>query len=202
MNHVKPADRKFVLVKGDAKDMVIEEVKEEKTEEKEKTAADFDMAKGSAGAAMTVPIRGGEVRKGSHVMLKGHPCKVVEVSISKTGKHGHAKANITGIDVFTGKKYVEICPTSHNMTSPVMFRDEWMLTDIQMPGGQMTLMNQAGQTKEDLDLPKDTSGNFTELALTVIERMKDVPDGKAVYCIVLKAMTTEQVVDVLTKDIA
>ena len=30
MNHVKPADRKFVLVKGDAKDMVIEEVKEEK----------------------------------------------------------------------------------------------------------------------------------------------------------------------------
>ena len=84
MNHVKPADRKFVLVKGDAKDMIIEEVKEEKT--KEKTAADFDMAKGSAGAAMTVPIRGGEVRKGSHVMLKGHPCKVVEVSISKTGK--------------------------------------------------------------------------------------------------------------------
>ena len=66
----------------------------------------------------------------------------------------------------------------------------------------MTLMNQAGQTKEDLDLPKDTSGNFTELALTVIERMKDVPDGKAVYCIVLKAMTTEQVVDVLTKYIA
>ena len=72
MNHVKPADRKFVLVKGDAKDMVIEEAKDEKTEEKEKTAADFDMAKGSAGAAMTVPIRGGEVRKGSHVMLKGH----------------------------------------------------------------------------------------------------------------------------------
>ena len=51
--------------------------------------------------------------------------QVVEVSISKTGKHGHAKANITGLDVFTGRKYVEISPTSHNMTAPTMFRSEY-----------------------------------------------------------------------------
>ena len=36
------------------------------------------------------------------------------------GKHGHAKANITGIDIFTGKKVVDISPTSHNMTQPVV----------------------------------------------------------------------------------
>ena len=29
--------------------------------------------------------------------------KIIEISVSKTGKHGHAKAAITGIDIFTGK---------------------------------------------------------------------------------------------------
>ena len=38
-------------------------------------------------------------------MLKGFPCKVIEYITSKTGKHGHAKAKITGLDIFTGKKY-------------------------------------------------------------------------------------------------
>ena len=45
------------------------------------------------------------MKKGAHAMLKGFPCKVIEYSTSKTGKHGHAKAKITGLDIFTGKKY-------------------------------------------------------------------------------------------------
>ena len=36
--------------------------------------------------------------------LKEKPCKIIDITTSKTGKHGHAKANITGIDIFTGKK--------------------------------------------------------------------------------------------------
>lgn len=37
------------------------------------------------------------------------------MSTSKTGKHGHAKCNFTCIDIFTGKKYEEMTPSSHNM---------------------------------------------------------------------------------------
>merc|ERR1712072_1303189 len=114
---------------GDASKLVIQEAAVEE-QEKEKSAADYDMASGSAGAALTVPIRAGEVKKGTHVMLKGKPCKCIEVSVSKTGKHGHAKANITGLDVFTGKKYVEICPTSHNMTSPFVTVTTYQVIDI------------------------------------------------------------------------
>lgn len=43
-------------------------------------------------------------------MLKGHPCKVMDVKTSKTGKHGHAKCNITGVDVLTSRKYNEVHP--------------------------------------------------------------------------------------------
>ena len=57
---------------------------------------------GDAGASDTIPIKAGSCKKGVHVMIKGFPCKVIEVSTSKTGKHGHAKVNITGIDIFSG----------------------------------------------------------------------------------------------------
>tara|TARA_Y100000780_G_scaffold130623_1_gene117593 strand:+ start:251 stop:376 length:126 start_codon:yes stop_codon:yes gene_type:complete len=33
-----------------------------------------------SGASTVFPIRAGEVKKGGHVMIKEHPCKVIEVS--------------------------------------------------------------------------------------------------------------------------
>ena len=31
----------------------------------------------------------------------GRPCKIVEMSTSKTGKHGHAKVHLVAIDVWS-----------------------------------------------------------------------------------------------------
>ena len=72
-----------------------------------------------AGSADCVPIRAGELKKGMHVVIKGHPCKIVDISTSKTGKHGHAKANITALDIFTDRKYEDVAPTSANMSAPL-----------------------------------------------------------------------------------
>merc|ERR1712146_511327 len=68
-----------------------------------------------AGAAHTFPQPAGDLRKGSHVMIKGHPCKVAEVTSSKTGKHGHAKCHIVALDIFTQKKYEDLCPAGHTL---------------------------------------------------------------------------------------
>jgi len=160
---------------------------------------DYSVANAAAGASKTVPIRAGEVRKGGYVMLKGKPCKVVEVSISKTGKHGHAKANITGLDVFTGRKYVEISPTSHNMTAPTMFRSEFELVSVNADG-EMELMDGVGSMNNLLRLPKDTHGEFTSLSQRIMAKHRECPEGRAVYVTVLKAMDTEQVVDFIVKE--
>jgi len=55
-------------------------------------------------------------------MLKGFPCKVIDYSTAKPGKHGSAKASIVGTDIFTGKKYEDSWPTSAGVMIPTVNR--------------------------------------------------------------------------------
>merc|ERR1739841_55797 len=105
---------------------------------------------GDAGASATYPQQAVEIRKGSHLMIKGHPCKCAEVSTSKTGKHGHAKAHIVAIDIFTGKKYEDLCPAGHNLDVPFVKRTEYQLLNIDDQTGQVSLLLENGETKDDL----------------------------------------------------
>jgi translation initiation factor 5A len=60
--------------------------------------------------------------------------QVSDVSTSKTGKHGSAKCNFTAIDIFTGRKYEAIVPSSANWEVPFIFRSEYTLVDIKDDG--------------------------------------------------------------------
>ena len=48
-------------------------------------------------------------------MLRGFPCKIVEMSTAQPGKHGHSKVHLVGLDIFTGKKHEDICPSKDNI---------------------------------------------------------------------------------------
>jgi len=116
---------------------------------------DFEQAQ--AGASLTYPMQAGALRKGGHVILKEKPCTIIELSVSKTGKHGHAKAAITGIDIFTGKKLEDATPTSHNMEVPNVARVEYPLLMVDGEEGTVSVLDGA-DTKDDLNLPTDASG--------------------------------------------
>lgn len=121
------------------------------------------------------PIAAGQIKKGQHAILKDRPCKVLNVSVSKTGKHGHAKAHFHGDDVFTGKKYEDVQSTTHTMYQPVLEQNMYDLIDID-DEDFMNLMDEDGTTREDLKLPENDLGkqiqkdfsNSKDLSVTVL----------------------------------
>merc|ERR1739838_54184 len=155
-----------------------------------------------AGAADTYPTQAGEIRKGSHVMIKGHPCKVAEVSTSKTGKHGHAKAHIVAIDIFTGKKMEDLCPTSHNLEVPFVKRTEYQILNADDSTGEVSLLQESGDTKDDLNLPNRVKiGEPTEEDEKTSKEILDAFEaGKTTFAIVQAACGEEKIVGVKTTD--
>ena len=111
-----------------------------------------------SGASSTFPKQCSAIRKNDHVMIKGRPCKVVEMSTSKTGKHGHAKVHMVALDIFTNKKLEDICPSTHNMDVPIVKKKEYQLLSI-LDDGYVSLMDLENcETKEDLKLPEGELG--------------------------------------------
>ena len=60
--------------------------------------AEFETA--GSGAALVYPKQCSALRKSEFVMIKGKACKIVDMSTSKTGKHGHAKVHMVALDIF------------------------------------------------------------------------------------------------------
>jgi len=114
--------------------------------------SEYAIESADAGASATIPMEAGQIKKGGYMMIKGKPCKVLSISVSKTGKHGHAKCNFTAVDIFTGKKLEDMVPSSHGTTVPVVNRSDWEIIDIG-EDGELTLMDEAGNQKTDVNLP-------------------------------------------------
>ncbi|XP_034530217.1 eukaryotic translation initiation factor 5A-1-like [Notolabrus celidotus] len=145
--------------------------------------ADEDFSTADSGASCTYPMQCSALRKNGFVMLKNRPCKIVEMSTSKTGKHGHAKVHLVGIDIFTTKKLEDICPSTHNMDVPNVTRKDYQVCDVS--DGFLTLMDDGGDTREDLRVPDNDLGKDIE---------KKFESGDQFMVSVLKALNEEDVV--------
>merc|ERR1719410_2751340 len=125
--------------------------------------ADCDVEKADAGSSLTYPQQCSALRKNGFVMIKDRPCKIVEMSTSKTGKHGHAKVHMVALDIFTGKKMEDICPSTHNMNVPNVSRKDYQFVDIE--GEFVSMMDDAGDTRDDLKCPEDSVGDEIKKAI-------------------------------------
>lgn len=152
---------------------------------------DYEFTTGDAGSAGIEKKSAGTLKKGDLVMIKDHPCKVVSFSTAKTGKHGSAKAMVSGIDIFTSNKHECTFSTGDNVDTPVLVRTELTLINID-DQGYATLMNEMGETKEDLKIPED------EWLKDVSTRIRNIfNDGKKECKVtVIAAMGQEKIISV------
>jgi len=62
----------------------------------------------------------GSLKVGSYVIIEGEPCRIVDYSKSKPGKHGSAKARIVAIGIFDGAKRTLVKPVDAQVEVPII----------------------------------------------------------------------------------
>ncbi|KAH3900403.1 Eukaryotic translation initiation factor 5A-2 [Saccharomycodes ludwigii] len=138
----------------------------------------FEVA--DAGSSLTYPMQCSALRKNGFVVIKGRPCKIVDMSTSKTGKHGHAKVHLVALDIFTNKKLEDLSPSTHNMEVPFVKRTEYQLLDID--DDFLSLMTMEGETKDDVRAPEGELGEQLQAAFD---------EGKDLNVTIISAMDEE-----------
>jgi translation initiation factor 5A len=69
---------------------------------------------------MSRPTDVGSLKVGGYMIIDGEPCHIVDITKSKPGKHGSAKARIVAIGVFDGQKRQFVKPVDLNAEVPII----------------------------------------------------------------------------------
>jgi len=69
---------------------------------------------------MSKPAEVGSLKVGSYVIIEDVPCRIVDYSKSKPGKHGSAKARVVAIGVFDNVKRSFVRPVEGNIEVPII----------------------------------------------------------------------------------
>jgi len=103
----------------------------------------------------------GELKKGSFIVIDGEPCRIVEITRAKVGKHGSAKAHVVAIGFFTGTKRTLVAPVSHRVEVPIIEkRVGQILADL---GETLQIMDLETYETIEVEKPKEES---------LVEKMK------------------------------
>jgi translation initiation factor 5A len=101
---------------------------------------------------MSKPMDLGELKVGSYIIIDGEPCKIVNYTKSKPGKHGAAKARIVAIGVFDESKKTLVKPVSARVEVPL----------IEKKTGQVIALLPAAVQLMDLETYEMTEAPFPE----------------------------------------
>ncbi|OQE16755.1 hypothetical protein PENSTE_c023G10370 [Penicillium steckii] len=141
--------------------------------------SDYEEANVETGE-LTSKMTCSSARKSGYILIKGRPCKIVELSSSNTGKHGHSKVHLVALDIFTGKKLEDVVPSTHEVEVPHISRTEYKLNGID--GGKLQLSDNQGNNKDDVALPEGEIGQ---------QIVDSVEKGDSLFVTIMKAMNEE-----------
>jgi len=98
---------------------------------------------------MTKPMDVGELRVGGYMIIDGEPCRIMDITKSKPGKHGSAKARIVAIGVFDNQKRQFVKPVDSGAEVPIIDKRPGQVFAVNPNGVQIMDL----ETFEYLDAP-------------------------------------------------
>lgn len=94
----------------------------------------------------------GEIRQlkvGRYVVIDEEPCKILDITTSKPGKHGAAKARIEAVGMFDNVKRSMVAPVTEKCKIPMIDKRKVQILNLHGESAQVMDM----ETYENYDLP-------------------------------------------------
>ncbi len=91
-----------------------------------------------------------EARVGTNILLDGNPSTIKKIDISKTGKHGHAKARIEAVGMINGNKKVFVIPGHDRLEVPLVDKRKGQILS---KGDLISIMDLENFETLDVDCP-------------------------------------------------
>ncbi len=94
-----------------------------------------------------------ELRTGAYIVIDDEPCRIVEYSVSKPGKHGEAKARIVAIGLFDRQKRSIVAPVKDKVKVPIVDKRQGQV--IAVMGDTVQIMDLDTYETVEIPMPED-----------------------------------------------
>ena len=102
----------------------------------------------------------GSMQKGNYVVIDDAACIVTDVKISRPGKHGHAKVNLTAVGMIDDKKRNIVVPGHDNLEVPIIEKKNAQVLSV--TGNNCNVMDMETYETFDLAIPSELDGQIAE----------------------------------------
>jgi len=102
----------------------------------------------------------GTLQKGSYCVIENVACRVVDIQISRPGKHGHAKSRISAVGLLDDKKRVIVAPSHDNIDVPLVEKRTAQVLSIN--GNMANVMDIETFETFDLKIEDELKADVTE----------------------------------------
>ena len=108
----------------------------------------------------TKMVAANNVQKGNFIILEGAACRVVDVEISKPGKHGHSKVRVSAVGLTDDKKRIVVMPGHDNVEVPIIEKRTAQVLSVHEDVANV--MDSETYETFDLKIPEEFKGQVVE----------------------------------------
>ena len=104
------------------------------------------------------------LKKGSYILVDDIASTITDISISRPGKHGHAKANIMAVGMIDGRKR-NMVTGDHEVEAPIIGKKNAQVLTVS--GNMANVMDSESYETFDLAIPEELQGTVSEGSVVV-----------------------------------